>query len=74
VIAGWSKEYYYISDFIEKYLIGAKIIKVTGGFENKFRGKIYFDTGHILTWFEDSEGPGIDLDGPNVPEYVEYEE
>jgi len=66
--AGWSKKYYYISDYLKERIIGAKIVNITGGFENNFRGKIYLDNGLILSWFEDSEGCGIGADWENGKE------
>ena len=60
-VAGWSVDYYYISKFAKKVLIGAKVIGVRGGFENNYRGEIIFDNGYVLSWFEDSEDSGIDI-------------
>lgn len=59
---GWSYEDYYISDYFKKNLINAKVVKVEGGFKNKYHGKIYFDNNMILCWHEDSEEPGVWLD------------
>ena len=58
-VAGWSADYYYVSEFAKKVLIGAKVVDVKGGFENRFIGEIHFDNGYILSWYEDSEGSPI---------------
>ena len=59
---GWSNDYYYISDYLRKRLLGAKVIRVKGGFDNNYRGEIFFDNGLIVSWHEDSEGPGISIE------------
>jgi hypothetical protein len=58
---GWSKDYYYISDYLKEKLIGCRVIDVKGGFNNEYRGEIYFDNGMILSWHEDSEGANISI-------------
>ena len=60
-VAGWSVDYCYVSEFIKKVLIEAKVVEVKGGFGNNYRGEIIFDNGYVLSWFEDSEDSGIDI-------------
>jgi hypothetical protein len=62
-VAGYSQEYYYISEKIAQVLIGAKIVAVYCPIRTGYIGVpsyqavMEFDNGEKIIWYEDSEGP-----------------
>lgn len=61
MVSGWHEKYYYVSEYLSKELIGAKVLSIKGGFENKYHAEIKFNNGITLHFFEDSEGSEIDV-------------
>lgn len=75
---GYSENYYYISEAIAKFLIGARIVSVYCPLTERYlkipgpqyETIILFDNGYKLVWHEDSEGPsGFVLRYPHESDY-----
>lgn len=60
---GYCGNYFYISEILAKFFIGAKVISTYCPIKNfngmpSFEAVMEFDNGQKLIWHEDSEGPG----------------